>query len=94
MIPLSYTSSVDHSRLRDTPVTHADISRAGEELSETVERAGHYAVGGVECLLDTVAVVNINIDVKNTRVDAKQLKYAKNTDVSSAHSVPTYMSFT
>jgi hypothetical protein len=44
-----------------------------------VERACHDTVGGVEGLLDTVTVVNIDVDVENAGVDAKQLENTKNT---------------
>jgi hypothetical protein len=36
-----------------------------------VEGDGHDAVGGVEGLLNTVAVVDIDVDVENARVEAE-----------------------
>jgi len=75
--------------------THANITSTGEEFSETVERAGHDTIGGVESLLDTVAMVDVDIDVENTRVDTKQLE---NTENAAKLAEPichqTHMSFT
>lgn len=74
--------------------THANISRAGKELSEAVEGAGHHAVRSVEGLLHTVTVVDIDVDVKNAGVDAQQLKDTENADVSCVRPRSTHMSFT
>jgi hypothetical protein len=43
---------------------HTDIrkiARTGKEIAVFVERNGHYAVGGVEGLFDTVAVVCVDV---------------------------------
>jgi hypothetical protein len=42
-----------------------------------VEGHGHDAVGGVEGLLDAVAVVDVNVDVEDARVEAEQLDDAQ-----------------
>mmetsp|Transcript_21840 Transcript_21840/g.55418 ORF Transcript_21840/g.55418 Transcript_21840/m.55418 type:complete len:490 (-) Transcript_21840:14-1483(-) len=50
------------------------VARAGEVLAELVERDGHHAVGGVEGLLDTVAVVDVDVDVQHALVVLEQLQ--------------------
>jgi hypothetical protein len=45
-------------------------SRSREEISELVERGGHDAVGGVERFFDSVAVVDVDVDVENAGVES------------------------
>ena len=47
---------------------HPQVSSAREVLAVLVEGHGHDAVGGVEGLLDPIAVVNVNVNVENTLV--------------------------
>ena len=42
-----------------------DVAGAGEEVAIFVKRDGHNAVGGVEGLLHTVSVVDVNVDVQH-----------------------------
>lgn len=45
------------------------VARAREErVAELVKRHGHDAIGQVEGLLNTIAVVNVNVDVEDSRV--------------------------
>jgi len=64
------------------------IQRAstGEKDSSFVlmERECHDAVGGPESLLDTIAVVNINIDVEYARVVKQELEYSDNNVIDVA----------
>ena len=55
-------------------VTHSKVSGAGEVLSVLVEGHGHDAVGGVEGLLDAVAVVDVDVDVEHPLVVLEQLQ--------------------
>jgi hypothetical protein len=52
---------------------YTDITKltgAGEVLAVLVERNSHDAIGRVEGLFDTIAVVNINIDIKDSLLEA------------------------
>ena len=51
-----------------------DVARAREVLAELVEGDGHHAVGGVEGLLDAVAVVDVDVDVQHALVVLEQLE--------------------
>lgn len=60
-----------------------------------MERARHDTVGSVKGLLDTVSVVDINVNVENARVDPQQLQDTENAMVSfDAEIRATYMSLT
>ena len=48
--------------------THRNVARAGEEIAKLVQRERHHAVGRVECLLDAVAVMNVNVNVEHARM--------------------------
>jgi hypothetical protein len=43
-----------------------------------VEGACHDAIGGVKSFFDTVAVVDIDIDVENSRLEAQKLDDSEN----------------
>jgi hypothetical protein len=45
--------------------SYPNVSRARKILAELVERDAHDAVGGIEGLLDAIAVVNVDVDVQN-----------------------------
>ena len=45
-----------------------NVPCSGEVLLELVERACHHSVGEVECFLDTIAMVDIYINVEDTLV--------------------------
>jgi hypothetical protein len=47
--------------------------RTWEELSILVEGHGHDTVGAVEGLLDTVTMVDVDVDVQHTSVVLEQL---------------------
>ena len=49
-------------------MTEARTSAREEEVSVFVKGDRHDAVGEVECFLDAVAVVDVNVDVENTRM--------------------------
>lgn len=68
---------------RENSVTHANITGAGEELSEAVERARHNTVGRVEGLLDTVTVVDVDVNVEHTGVDAQKFENTENAITSA-----------
>ena len=61
-------------------VANADIPKfagAREVLAVLVEGDGHDTVGAVESFFNAVAVVNVNVDVEHSRVEAKKLDDAK-----------------
>lgn len=62
--------------LADTNVTKLTGSR--EILAILVERDRHDSVGGIEGLLDTITVVNIDIDVEDALVEAQELEDTEN----------------
>ena len=49
--------------------THLDVAGAGEVLAVFVERHSHDAVRRVKGLLDTVAVVDVNVNVQDALVN-------------------------
>jgi hypothetical protein len=49
--------------LQKTAYTQVTCSR--EVFAKLVEGDGHDAVGGVECLLNAVSVMNINVNIQN-----------------------------
>mmetsp|Transcript_30866 Transcript_30866/g.106707 ORF Transcript_30866/g.106707 Transcript_30866/m.106707 type:complete len:392 (+) Transcript_30866:254-1429(+) len=51
-----------------------DVARAREEIAVLVEGDGHHAVRAVKCLLDAVAVVDVDVDVEDARVVLQQLQ--------------------
>jgi hypothetical protein len=55
----------------------AKLASAWEVLSILVERNSHDTVSGVESLLDTIAVMNINVNVENTLFETKELNDAQ-----------------
>mmetsp|Transcript_42954 Transcript_42954/g.124216 ORF Transcript_42954/g.124216 Transcript_42954/m.124216 type:complete len:207 (+) Transcript_42954:804-1424(+) len=66
-----------------------NITRSWKVLSEFVKRARHHAIGGVECFFDTIAVVNINVNVKNAFVLFQKLQNGENAivDVTESRSL-------
>lgn len=52
----------------------AQFASAGEVLSVLVEGDRHDTVRGVECLLDAIAMMDINIDIENTLLESQQLQ--------------------
>ena len=63
-----------------------DVPRARKVLSKLVERARHHAVGRVESLLDTIAVVNVDVDVENALMVLEQLEDCEDAVVNVAKS--------
>lgn len=62
--------------LADTDV--AELTGTREVLAILVERNRHDTISRVEGLFDAIAVVNINIDIKNTLLETQQLKDSEN----------------
>ena len=60
----------------DTNVTQ--FAGPGEVFSIFMEWDRHNAVGGIKCLLDTIAMVDININIKNTLFETQKLENAEN----------------
>ena len=44
------------------------IARSREEFQILVERNSHHAVGRIECFLNSIAMVDINVNVQNTSI--------------------------
>ena len=51
-----------------------EMAGTGEVLTELVEGDGHHAVGGVESLLDAVAVVDVDVDIQHALMHLEQLE--------------------
>ncbi len=64
-----------HLAFTDTNVTQ--LTRSREEFAVLVERTSHDPIGGVESFFDTVAVMNVDIDVQHTRVVSQQFENAE-----------------
>lgn len=45
-----------------------DISSPGEEFTVLVERTGHDSIGRVEGFFNSISMVNIDVDVEDSRV--------------------------
>lgn len=56
----------------DTDITK--FTSAGEVLAVLVERDSHDAVRGVEGFFDTVAMVNVDVNVENALLESQQLE--------------------
>lgn len=54
------------------------FSGAWEVLSVFVERDGHNPVCGIEGFLDTVSMMDVNVDVEHSLVKAEELDDAEN----------------
>jgi hypothetical protein len=64
---------------------HPDISRSREEIPvELMERAGEDSIRRVERLLDSVSVVDVDVDVEHSGVDTEQFEDAENDVVDVA----------
>jgi hypothetical protein len=62
--------------LADTDI--AELTGTREVFAVLVERNRHDTISRVEGLFDAIAVVNINIDIKNTLLETQQLKNSEN----------------
>jgi hypothetical protein len=75
---------VDRVALALLVATVLHIARAREVLAELVKGAGHHAAGGVEGLLDAVAVVDVDVDVQHALMFLQQLQDAQHAVVDIA----------
>lgn len=82
-------------------LTHSDIAqltRTWEVLAVLVEGHRHHTVSRVECLLNTISVVDININVEHALLESQQLQDTQNdVCVSSAKAqnrIPQTLPFT
>jgi hypothetical protein len=53
------------------------LTSTGEVLAVLVERDSHDPVGSIERFLNTIAVVNVNVNVENSLLEAEKLNNAK-----------------
>lgn len=61
-------------------LANADISKlasAGEVFAVLVERNSHDSIGGVESFLDTITVVDVDVDVEDALVEPQELEDAE-----------------
>jgi hypothetical protein len=61
-------------------LTDADVTKLAsprEVLAVLVERDRHDAISGVERLLDSITVMNIDVDVENTLLEAEEFDDAE-----------------
>ena len=59
---------MQHVSVVSAHTQYLDISSPGEEVAELVERHRHDTVSNVKGLFHTIAVVDVDIDVEDTRV--------------------------
>ncbi len=57
-----------------------------EVVLEFVERASHHSVCQIECLFNTVPMVNVDVNIKHSLVSFKQLQNGQHTVVDVAKS--------
>lgn len=70
-----------------------EVSRSGEKLAVLVKRGRHDTIGRVERLLDSVSVVDVDVDVEDSRVIPQELEDTKyNVFRSKAMSVIPHVS--
>jgi effector-binding domain-containing protein len=68
------TSILDVERLSDVryqtihSFTYPQFTSTREILSVFVKANGHYSVGGVKCFFNTVAVMDVDVDIEDTLV--------------------------
>lgn len=61
-------------------LTNADVAQfagSGKVLAIFVERDSHDTVGGVESLFHTIAMVNVDIDIKDSLLESQKLENAE-----------------
>lgn len=75
---------INKSLQRNRTITHSEITRSREVLAVLVERHRHDPIRRVERLLDAVAVVNVDVDVKNALVVLEQLEDTEHNVVDVA----------
>mmetsp|Transcript_5431 Transcript_5431/g.7907 ORF Transcript_5431/g.7907 Transcript_5431/m.7907 type:complete len:239 (+) Transcript_5431:439-1155(+) len=65
-----------------------DMSRTRKEVTVLVKREGHDSICAVECLFDTIAVMNVNIDIEHACVNLEKFEYGEHDiiDVTKAGS--------
>lgn len=56
----------------------AKLTGAGKVLAVLVERYSHDPVGRVKSLLDTITVMDIDVDIEDALVEAQQFEDAQN----------------
>lgn len=52
----------------------AQLASTGEILSVLMEGAGHNSVGSVKSLLNTITMMDINVDIKNALLVSQELE--------------------
>lgn len=56
------------------------VSRAREKLAVFVKADRHHAIGGIECLLDPIAVMDVYINIQHTIVISMGLEHCGGRD--------------
>jgi hypothetical protein len=56
----------------------SEFASAGEIFAVLVERRSHYTVRRVKGFLYTIAMVDVNVDIQNSLVEAKKLEDTEN----------------
>lgn len=59
-----------------------DVASAREIILELMEGAGHDSIGEIEGLLNTVAVVDIDIDIQHSLIGLQQLQNGEHAIVN------------
>jgi hypothetical protein len=68
-----------------------DISSAREEIAIPVERHSHDSIRAVECLLNTVTMMHININIEDSIVVFQKLKYSQDDIVHIAEATRLHL---
>jgi hypothetical protein len=56
----------------------AKFTSTRKVLAVLVKGYGHNAIGCVKCLLDTITMMDINVDIKNSLLESQKLKDSEN----------------
>lgn len=65
-----------HAKWKRSKGTYPHITRTWEKLSKPMKTRRHHPISSVECLFDAVAVMDIHVNVQDSRVDAQEFEDA------------------
>ena len=63
---------------RKRKLTHPNITRARKEFTILVKRTSHDPIGGIEGFFDSIAVVDVYVDVEHARVVPEEFEDTEN----------------
>mmetsp|Transcript_26 Transcript_26/g.79 ORF Transcript_26/g.79 Transcript_26/m.79 type:complete len:230 (+) Transcript_26:441-1130(+) len=79
---------VDRVALAFSRSNVANVTSFWEKVSVLVEAAGHYSIGCPKRVLNTVTVMNVDVNVENTRMELQELENGEDDVVYVAEPAP------